>query len=160
MAWLTLREIEATKLHDVIAELAAGSHRAIAVLGGAFVEEHLTMLLRSRLESEPVGSGNNMANEMFRPGGPLGDFGNKIALGYLIRLYGKVAWKELDTIRYIRNAFAHRAETNNFGIQNIRNRCDNLRLWETIKIKMFRGKDKGFRIVLATELSAEELRCR
>jgi hypothetical protein len=75
-----------------------GSHRATAVVGGAFVEEHLTHVLKSRMVKDA-----KVSDEMFAPSRAFGDFGAKVDLGYLIGLYSKRAHKELTTIRRIRN---------------------------------------------------------
>ena len=138
MGWLSLSELESRTFHDVITEIETGSPRAIAIVAGAFVEDHLTRVLRWRLVRSPIKSGVNLQDNMLRSGGALGDFGNKINLAYLIGLISKDAWKELDTIRLIRNRFAHQLEVNNFGVQQIEAWCDNLSLWEKIKIKIGR----------------------
>jgi hypothetical protein len=71
---------------------------------------------------------------MFGPGAALGDFGLKINLGYLCGFYSATGWKELDTIRRIRNEFAHNLEIDRFDIPMVKDRCNNLRQWESIKI--------------------------
>jgi hypothetical protein len=138
MAWITMPRIESGKLRTVIDEIEAGSHRATALVAGAFVEEHLTMLIRARLAPD-----EKMQGELFRPGGALGDFGVKVDLGFLLRLYTKQAWKELDTIVRIRNDFAHKIEITSFDIQPTKDLCANLSRWETIIIKLSKGSDKG-----------------
>jgi hypothetical protein len=100
-----------------------GPHRATAVVGGAFVEEHLTHVLKSRMVKDA-----KVAHEMFAPGRACGDFGAKVNLGYLIRLYSKRAHKELTTIRLIRNHFAHQIKLNSFDRDDIRDLCQNLTL--------------------------------
>lgn len=115
MAWLTLSQTESRTFFDIIHEIEGGSPRAVAVVAGAFVEEHLTKVLRWRLVKERIKSNVDLQEEMFRPGGPLGDFGNKLNLAYLMGLISKDAWKELDDIRLIRNRFAHNVEINNWN---------------------------------------------
>ena len=69
--------------------------------------------------------------EMFAPCRAFGDFGAKVDLGYLIGLYSKKAHKELNTIRRIRNDFAHQLELNSFDRDDIRDRCEDLILSES-----------------------------
>ena len=160
MGWLSLSELESRTFHDVITEIETGSPRAIAIVAGAFVEDHLTRVLRWRLVRSPIKSGVNLQDNMLRSGGALGDFGNKINLAYLIGLISKDAWKELDTIRLIRNRFAHQLEVNNFGVQQIEAWCDNLSLWEKIKIKIGRtdesGKPQSLRLVMGPDIEEQE----
>jgi hypothetical protein len=52
------------------------SERAMAIMLGAIVENHLTALLRLLMRREKT-----LADEMFNPSGPLGPFGTKIRLG-------------------------------------------------------------------------------
>jgi hypothetical protein len=118
------------------------SHRATAVVGATFVEEHLTYALQSRMVSD-----EGVIEERFAPGRVFGDFGAKIDLGYLIRVYSKQAHKELNTIRRIRNDFAHQLEVNSFDRDDMRDRCRNLVLSQAKIVKAIRGDD-GCSIVL------------
>jgi hypothetical protein len=121
MTWITTG-VPQEILRQVKEEME-GSHRATAVVGGAFVEEHLTHVLKSRMVKDA-----KVAEEMFASGRAFGDFGAKVDLGYLIGLYSKRAHKELTTIRRIRNDFAHQLELNSFDRDDIRDRCQNLTL--------------------------------
>lgn len=107
------------------------SDRAAAIVAATFVEDHLTRLLRWNLEQD-----DKLLDQLFRPGGPMGDFGVKINLAYLIGLYSKTAWKELDTIKKIRNDFAHKMEVRDFTHGRTRELTNNLKLWEIQQIKL------------------------
>jgi hypothetical protein len=161
MVWITLSQTESRTFFDIIAEVEGGSPRAVAVVAGAFVEEHLTKLMRWRLVKEPIKSGVDPQNEMFRPGGPLGDFSNKLKLAYLMGLVSKDAYKELDAIRTIRNEFAHKVEINRWNVQRISALCENLVIWERIKIKLRRleagpGKLRNLRLEMGDSLEEGE----
>jgi hypothetical protein len=110
-------------LQQVKEEMLKGSPRAAAVVGCAIVEEHLTHVLKSRMVKDA-----KVADEMFAPGRTFGDFGAKVDLGYLLGLYSKPAYKELTTIKRIRNAFAHQLKLNSFDRDDIRDLCQNLTL--------------------------------
>jgi len=156
---LSLSQTETRTFFDVIHEIECGSPRAVAVVGGAFVEEHLTKVLRWRLVKERIKSNVDLQEEMFRPGGPIGDFGNKINLAYLMGLISKDAWKELNDIRLIRNRFAHNVENNNWNFDWIISRCNNLVLWEKIKIKVQKSdarNPKRMTLTLGNEIDEGE----
>ena len=152
MAWLTLSQTESRVFHGVIHEIEGGSPRAAAIVGGASVEEHLTKLLRWRMIKERIKSGIDLQDKVFHPSGPLGDFGNKLNLAYLLGFISKDAWKELDTIRLIRNKFAHYPEINRWDIKDIINRCDKLTMWERVKIKFHIPKGEKMSITMGTSI--------
>jgi hypothetical protein len=79
------------------------------VVAGAFVEDYLTDVIKSRIVKD-----QKTVENMFDPGRACGDFGVKLNLGYLLGIYSDQVRKELDTIRWIRNRFAHRLDVNRF----------------------------------------------
>lgn len=62
--------------------------------------------------------------ELFAPEGPLGTFGLKIKFGYALGLYGEHTRKDLDIIRWIRNAFAHSGKPLWFDTEVVADSCD------------------------------------
>ncbi len=122
MTWIPM-SFPQELLRQVKEEMEGSSHRATAVVGGAFVEERITFVLKSRMVNDV-----KVTEGMFAPGRAFGDFGAKIDLGYLIGLYSKGAHKELSTVRRIRKEFAHQLELNSFDRDDIRYRCQNLTL--------------------------------
>jgi hypothetical protein len=112
----------------VLEELETGSPRAAAIVAASFVETHLEHLIFSRMVDD-----SKLKTLMFGPNGALGTFSAKINLGYLTGIYSKNAWKELDTIRSVRNDFAHRLDIS-FDNGSVRDRCTNLVLWEKWQI--------------------------
>jgi hypothetical protein len=115
-------------LDSIMKEIESDSHRATAVVAGAFVQERLLHAISGRLQD------NKLYNELFTPGRAIGDFGTQINLGYLMGVYTKAAKRELDTIRKLRNDFAQKMEVNNFETQKISAICANLKIWETVRI--------------------------
>src|SRR5260221_7208201 len=107
VTWMT-RGVTQTLLRQVKDEMD-GSDRAVAVVGGAFVEEQLTLLLKSRMVKN-----EKVTKEIFGRGRAFSDFGAKVDFGYLNGLYSGRAYKELNTIIRIRNDFAHQLELNSF----------------------------------------------
>jgi hypothetical protein len=52
---------------------------------------------------------------LFRPTGPIGAFGNKGLLGFMLKLYRLETLADLTLIGEIRNRFAHNPEPMTFG---------------------------------------------
>lgn len=76
-------------------------------------------------------SNEDLLHELFRSSGPLGTFSVKINVTHLLGLFSPVASKELDTIRRIRNEFAHYTGRL-FAFKSIRDLDNTLSLSEKI----------------------------
>jgi hypothetical protein len=117
-------------LRKMLTELEHDSDRAAGIVGAVLVEESLTVLLKSRLLSD-----EDLIRETFRSSGPLGAFSVKITIGFLLGLYSLSARKELETIKEIRNEFAHRI-ARSFSFVRIRDLANNLSLSESVEFHM------------------------
>ena len=126
-AWITTNVTQ--KILRQVKDEMEGSDRANAVVGGAFVELHLTHFLKSRMVKD-----RKVIEEMFKQSQAFADFGAKVDLGYLIGVYSKRAHKELTTIKRIRNYFAHQLDLKSFERDDIRDHCQNLTLSQSKKI--------------------------
>jgi hypothetical protein len=96
-------------------EIKTGSDRVAGIVTPAFLEELLTTVLRNHLHQDI-----KLLNEILKPGGPLGDFGVKINMAFLVGIISDRASKDLHRIRKIRNEFAHNATLNTFDQSPIR----------------------------------------
>ncbi|MGP0091436.1 MAG: hypothetical protein ACLPKB_15980 [Xanthobacteraceae bacterium] len=130
MPWISVSTDEGPNALNILDELQHDSDRTAGIVGAVVVEESLTKLLQSRLEPD-----QDFIRELFRASGPLGPFSVKINMGYLMGLYSKTARKELDTIKEIRNEFAHRV-ARSFAFERIGALANNLSLSETIEFHM------------------------
>ena len=137
MAWFTLSALPGQTFSDVREELETASPRATAIVGAAFVEDHLQRLIHSRLVHD-----KKVVEQMFGPSSALGTFSSKINLGFLMGLYSTDARRELDCIRSIRNDFAHELHINSFDIPSIKDRCATLKLWQTIQISFTEAEEE------------------
>lgn len=107
------------------------SDRAVAVVGTAIVENRLTSLLKAAMKQDDI-----VFNDLFHPSGPLGSFGTKIRLAYLLCLIHEDVYKDLVIVAKIRNAFAHRVAIKSFDDQMIKDNIHNLRsysVWKTLR---------------------------
>jgi DNA-binding MltR family transcriptional regulator len=108
-----------------LAALESGGHkdadRAIAILGGAFVENAVKVAIAAHSLTFSYDH-----NAVFGQGGPLYSFSPKIALGHALGIYGPKTRDDLDIVRNIRNAFAHALEDVDFSHRDIARECDKL----------------------------------
>src|SRR5712691_11735011 len=114
------------------------SDRAMAIVLGAIVENHLTELLRFLMRRDKA-----IADELFNPSGPLGPFGTKIRVAYMLRIIAPETYKDLIVINNIRNKFAHDLSVTSFDNQQITAWIRNMHLYGIVR-KM--GEDAKARL--------------
>src|SRR5690242_9667757 len=68
-----------------------------------------------------------MEEDLFGFNSPLGSFSARIKLAFYLGKLSKVARRELDLIRDIRNKFAHDPNVVAFADQNVANQCRELK---------------------------------
>lgn len=108
-------------------ELEEGSDRTIGVVAGAIVNSFLTDALKNELSRDDTPYSKDIQNNVFQPDGPLGNFGAKIWMAYLLGYFTQDAHDDLLNFKYIRNLFAHYSEHNSFHTQRIKDRCANFK---------------------------------
>jgi DNA-binding MltR family transcriptional regulator len=109
-------------LDAINTELAHGSDRACAIIAAANLETTLTVTILTKLENIDEETVENLT----RQNGALDGFLSKIYLGYALALYDKATRDDLDTIRKIRNAFAHSRRPITFLEKEISAACGKL----------------------------------
>jgi len=128
-------QVHGTPLYDndqlhlgISYELAKQTDRGAAIIGAAFVERYLELLLKQRFSVN-----DEITDSLFKGTQPLGTFSAKTALAYAIGVIGPKAFEEITTIRKIRNDFAHSITPTlnsftelTFKSDSIRDRCANL----------------------------------
>lgn len=100
MVWGVLND----RVNLALKELIDGknSDRILAVVGGAMLDENLRVHLEHRLRPD-----KDMNDKIFKVGGPLGNLGPKIDLGYQLYMLDRPARTTMYGISEIRNLFAH-----------------------------------------------------
>jgi DNA-binding MltR family transcriptional regulator len=117
-----------SKEFEAIEELEQGaSERNLGVVAGAIVDSKLSHVLRRALGDDSPYS-KKVRAELFNPDGPLGSFGSRISMAFLLGLLTEKGHTDLQTFKKIRNLFAHYAEHGTFASQRIRDLCRNLLL--------------------------------
>jgi hypothetical protein len=100
--------------------MSSESERASAVLGGALVDAKLQDLFRRKLRC--------FQDELLEGMGPISTFSARIRLARALDWISEDARMDLDTIRKIRNDFAHSLDHDlSFDEQSVTARCFNLR---------------------------------
>jgi len=98
------------------------SDRAVALITAAFIDEALAALLRHALVDDA-----KILDELLGTDRPLGTFSSRIKLAYCLGHISHGSFRDLETIRAIRNDFAHSREALNFHSPGIKDRCLKLR---------------------------------
>lgn len=60
-----------------------------------------------------------VSKELFRPSGPLGPFGTKVSLAYMLRLLAPESYSDFLTVSKIRNKVTHDLSQTSFEDHNI-----------------------------------------
>lgn len=142
---------------EAFMELFSSSDRAVAIVGGAMVEQWLQEALVAQMHRD-----GQMTKLLFRTNGALGSFATKIDLGFLVGIYGAEARRDLVTIKDIRNKFAHRFTISSFDTPPIKDLCMNLALVEKYSldrddVERIRQVPTGHPWLLMEEKLAEKL---
>jgi DNA-binding MltR family transcriptional regulator len=111
--------VETIRIAD---ELKHESDRGVVLVVAAFLDEQLEMLLTRHFIDDP-----KVAAELLSSGsGPLGTFSSRMKLAYCLDLIHPQQYKDLQTIRKLRNEFAHSHIRVSFESDRIRDLCANL----------------------------------
>jgi DNA-binding MltR family transcriptional regulator len=92
-----------------------GAERALAITLPVLLEELLEQILRLSFRPD-----KQITAEFFRPTGPLGNFGAKTRMAYMMNLMDENTYRDLLIISKIRNRFAHHIELKSFDDPTVR----------------------------------------
>jgi hypothetical protein len=98
-------------------------------MAGALLEDRLMHAIQAQFLQDKAAF-----NALFGGMGPLATFSAKIELAYLMKLIAKESRTWLNTVRRIRNEFAHNLDPIDFTSQKIRDLCSNLASSEIISV--------------------------
>jgi DNA-binding MltR family transcriptional regulator len=117
-------------------KLDSESDRSAAIVAATILDTALTEALKVYLHQN-----TKITKEFFAITGPGGDLGPKVDLAFLVGLVNKDTWRDLVTIRDIRNKFAHRLDVSDFKSEAIATLSRNLKIAE---LRTFDAKTKKF----------------
>lgn len=107
----------------VFAELYEGTDRAACLVGCAIVDSTLIIALACRL----IDRGNSTHDIYFySPTAPLQTLSARIKMGRALGVYGAYIEEILDSVRRIRNTFAHSARPVSFADELVDTECSKL----------------------------------
>jgi DNA-binding MltR family transcriptional regulator len=95
---------------NFLSPFAGETERGAALAVAATLDHSLGDLLKSWMIDD-----HDVLSSMFSDMAPLGSFGSRIRLGYLLGVYGRNFYKDLTTIDRVRNAFTHSADAKDFS---------------------------------------------
>lgn len=113
----------------LLKELSEGNDRSSAIVGAAFVDEHLRQLLASFMIDE-----EHSVDELLGTGiseTPLSSFGPRITAAYCLGLITRSQRDDLRRIKLIRNEFAHSLHGCSFENEEIKKKCASLEIVNT-----------------------------
>jgi hypothetical protein len=127
---LAKRRFDPDKAAEVINEINSGSHRSVAIVWGAIVEEALEDSL-SRAMKHLTRPEKEL---LFERNGPLATFSSKIIIAYRIQILDKVQQSYLNRIRHVRNAFAHGLYELTFATKEVHDVCRLLSIAQSARL--------------------------
>jgi hypothetical protein len=119
---LTRQALAGEDLTALANELEGTSDRSAAIIAAAAVDRFLEEAILGRL----VRNDEDTKANLIATGGALDGFFAKIHLGFALGLYSDKYVRELETIRKIRNCFAHSAKSITFDTSPIAAECNTL----------------------------------
>jgi hypothetical protein len=137
---------------DFFNELANLPDRIVGLLTTTVVEDRLEEALKIHCHDCKIES-EKLFDRLFNYEGPLGTFGAQIDAGFAMGLYSEATFRDLHSMRRIRNAFAHKLAIKDFSSSSVRDLATNLRIPELIPISGY-----GFAEFSAVEHSKDILK--
>jgi DNA-binding MltR family transcriptional regulator len=104
-------------------ELQRESDRGVALVGAAYLDDTLELMLKRFFVDDGKVADSLLSSEAMAP---LGTFSGRTKLAYCMGLIGPKMFEDLNTIRSIRNAFAHRHSPLTFNDESLCDRCRNI----------------------------------
>lgn len=112
-----LAKLAAEESSKIVTQMMSERGRGAILVGGARIDTALESLLKS-----VMAPGSPKDDNLFKPDRPLGTFSAKIALASRLSLIDKPVEKALQTIRKVRNDFAHSFEDLNLSDSSYQSR--------------------------------------
>jgi DNA-binding MltR family transcriptional regulator len=112
------------KIAAAVRQIGENSDRGVAIIAAAILEERLNDAIKRRWVDSPTAVQRMLQVD---GGGPLGSFGPKIDLVYLMGLISADGHKDMKIIKKIRNKFAHYIDVDTFETPTIKNWCFDLK---------------------------------
>lgn len=119
-----LKNLSLGEWNEMVVAFHEESDRGAGVLAGSFAEHTLGQYLKFRIHDKKV------AEALFEQMGPLSTFAQRIAIAYAFQLITQTQYKDFETIRKIRNRFAHHPLDTTFNTEEIKQLCTTLSMFK------------------------------
>jgi hypothetical protein len=116
--------------YEVLNEIDQQTDRGAAIVAAALVEDYLSDAIKTRLHARGKARTDVIKGLFDRA---LGTFAAKIDLGFALGLYLEDAHKDLNTVRLVRNQFAHHKSQISFTSGEPSRLCRDVRLIRQIR---------------------------
>lgn len=110
-----------TKQADLVEKFRAESDRGAALLAASYLDERLKALLLEHFTSRKVG-----LELLDGPLAPLGSFSARSKAAFALGLLDAATYRQLNTLRNIRNEFGHNWEEMDFSTTTVEKLCRKL----------------------------------
>ena len=109
-------------------EFQKENDRSAAIIGAAFLDEHLKQLLANFMVDDPY-----EVKELLSGESPLGSFGARIRAAYCLGLISHEYFESLKLIKDVRNAFAHQLHGRTFDDNDVAAACKKIQSLQPIR---------------------------
>ena len=110
-----------TRTDEIVEKFRAESDRGAALLAASYLDERLKQLLLDHVTSRKVG-----LELLDGPLAPLGSFSSRSKAAFALGLIDAVTYRQLNTLRNIRNEFGHSWEELDFSTTTVDKLCRKL----------------------------------
>jgi len=138
-----------------MADLQKETDRGVALVGAAFLDEALEAMLRAFFADD-----SNCADSLLGTDRPLGTFSARTRAARCLGLLGPNMHCDLNTIRDIRNYFAHCHRQVSFDSPEVQGLCGSIKTGNSIATLMELRMSPRFRFILAVVLLTQQLLIR
>ena len=135
----------------LVKEFEAETDRGAVLVGAAFLEHQLGELLTRYFVDDA-----KIVAELLNPGGPAGTFSSRIKLAYCIGLLRPDQFRDLETVRKLRNEFAHTFDKASFRHARARDLCANLQQISLMELQRGKMSEKEQKILIDAYKTARE----
>ncbi len=123
------KELSLGEWNQMVGTFHEESDRGAAIIAGSFAEHALGQYLKFRIRDKKV------ADALFAAMGPLSNFSQRIAIAYAFDLISSVQHKDFETIRKVRNHFAHHPLETTFNTNDVKQLCAELSMFKETSSK-------------------------
>jgi DNA-binding MltR family transcriptional regulator len=119
--------VDPSKL-QAVEEIENGPDRSAAIVSVALVEAAIYDIISERLKFDDSACQRKVRKDLLDVNAPLGPISSRVKLAYLLRMLSEDAYLDLTTIAEIRNKFAHYPLICSFSADQVKSRCETLKL--------------------------------